>query len=136
MPGLDTQHGRHRSSATSWLENKAQTQLHLTWSAEARRGRRKERLAGRLDGLAWRAAYTDAVVAEVPVRVAGGVEDFHRQIKMSFFTETERLDSPQIKIEKGRLAHAIAPGDAAVDDGAVVIVVDVALRVKADHRRV
>ena len=45
-------------------------------------------------------------------------------------------DDAQVEVCEGRLAHAVARGLCAVDDGAVVPIVGVVLGVEADERRV
>src|SRR2546428_5796798 len=116
-------------------ENEARAEVQLTRPAEARGRRRKERLTRCRDRSGGRAVDADAVVGEILVAGARDVEELGGEIEMAMFTQAERFKQAQIEVEELRLAHAVASGDAAINDRAVVVIVGVVLLIRADDRR-
>src|SRR5207249_3994708 len=117
------------------LEDHAHSELKLTRAAKPRGRRREERQTGGRYGLGGGAVEADRVRSEREIRRARDVEHFSDQLNLAAFAEAERFHQTHVEIEERRLAEAVPSGDVTVDDGAVVVVVRIVLRIEPDDGR-
>src|ERR1700734_103378 len=108
-------------------------ELNFAWAAEVSHVGCKQGFARGEDRGSGEAEETNALCAEVAVFGSNHVEDVHEEVEVvADAFEGEVFDDAQVEVGEGGLAHAVACGLGAVDDGAIVPVVGVVLGVEAD----
>src|ERR1051326_4410793 len=63
------------------------------------------------------------------------VEELGEHFHTRALLEPETFQDAHVEVKEWIAAHAVAAGDVAVNDGAVIVVIAIVLRVRADHRR-
>src|ERR1044071_8963240 len=121
-----------RCSAKS-LEAVPSSHLYLSGSAKPRGKRRKQCLTCRGIRSGRGPEQTHCIRPIAFVGVVRHVEELGERLQLGMLAGPKRLQDAHVKIREWAAAHAVAAGHVSVDDGAVIIVVAVVLRVESNR---